>query len=248
MTGRAGLRSVGLVSALLLLAPVAPGLLPAADALFGGGVLAAQETGAQGPQEPAPAAAAAQGAQTILRGLVIDAQGNPAPGVPIALHRVAEAGGALVAQVTSEADGSFMIPVPDSEPVEAMYFVAARHDGEFYIGPSLRRPFPVDSEYVVQIGVEATSASRMAQGVRPDEVFIRPPSSPWRWGIALTVFIATALFALFLLMRMRGPDPRRRLLIRIAELDEEQHGGEALPDEAYRAERDDLFDRLRTAD
>lgn len=223
---------------------------------------------------PSPAAAMTAGAANtalqapasqVLNGVVVDAAGNPVAAVPIALHRVVETGGAMVENVASDSAGQFSIRLREDEPTGALYFVAARYEGELFIGPTFRPPFPDGAQYVVQVGLDATSAARMARGVDPGDVFVRPPASPWRWGIAATVLVAVIGLVAVLIVRARGPDTRRRLLIRIAELDEERaapradgsaEGGNAAAVEApartsdegeYRALRDDLLDRLRSS-
>jgi len=207
---------------------------------------------ASAAQLPAPAGSPEQAVSTsqpaprVLHGITIGPDGQPAADVPIALHLITETGGALVEEVASGVDGRFTIAAPDG-PEDALYFVAARYEGELYIGPTFRPPFPTDSEYVVQVGVEETSAARMARGVSPDAVFVRPPASPWRWGIAFAVFVTLALVVTMLLLRARGPQPRRRILIRIAELDEDHEvgGADGAADDEYVAQRTELIERLR---
>jgi hypothetical protein len=181
----------------------------------------------------------------VLRGVTIGPDGTPAPGVPIALHRVTDTGGALVRDVITDEEGRFTISAGADEPEDALYFVAARYEGGLFIGPTFRPPFPDDSEYVVQVGVDETSAARMARGVSPDQVFVRPPASPWRWGIALGVLVTLAVVCVILLLRMRGPQPRRRILISIAELDEDHATGETASEDDYLSRREDLVERLR---
>jgi hypothetical protein len=165
--------------------------------------------------QPAPAGGRAD---QLLVGLVIDADGEPVAAVPVALHRVTGGGGALVDNVTTDDHGRFRIAVPDADP-DAVLFVAARYRGELYIGPALRAPFPEDADYVLQVGVEETSAAAIMRATEPAPVAMRPPASPLRWGIAVAVFAALAAVSFLLIRRARGPDARRRLLIRIAELD-----------------------------
>jgi hypothetical protein len=192
-----------------------------------------------------PASAGGQPGGRVLRGVTIGPDGAPAPGVPIALHRVTETGGALVQDVITDEAGRFAITA-DDEADDALYFVAARYEGGLYIGPTFRPPFPEDSEYVVQVGVEETSAARMARGVSPDQVFVRPPASPWRWGIAFGVLVTLIVVGIILLLRMRGPEPRRRILISIAELDEDHAAGETASEEHdYLSRREELVERLR---
>jgi hypothetical protein len=171
-------------------------------------------------QQPGTVPAAGADSGRLLQGVVIGPDGNVVPGVPIALHRVAESGGAMVDEVGSDSIGRFTINVAEDDPADALYFVAARYQGELYIGPSFRPPFPEGSEYVVQVGIAETSASRIMSGVDADGVIIRPPASPWRWGIAAVVAAALIGFVVAIIIRARGPGTRRRLLIRVAELDE----------------------------
>jgi hypothetical protein len=193
---------------------------------------------------PAPLLAqAADGA--VLRGIVLDETGAPSAGVPVALHRITDAGGGLVENATSDEAGRFELRLAD-EALDAVYFVAARYREELYIGPTFRPPFPEASDYVVQVGLEEASASALLRGT---DVTIAPPPSPWRWALLGVLILAFLIGAAVLVRRVVGPAPRRRLLIRIAELDEALAGSDDQAEtDARQLERDRLFERLRTAE
>jgi hypothetical protein len=189
-----------------------------------------------------PRAAAAQ--DLVLRGLVLDERGAPAAGVPVALHRIAETGGALVEEATSDADGRFALHVGEPATSEAIFFVVARYHDELYIGPTFRPPFPADAEYVMHVGVEEASASAITRGA--GQVAVAPPASPWRYallGLLAVAFVAVAGTAL---ARASGPPARRRLLIRIARLDEDIAAADGTAPADSLAERNRLLERLRS--
>jgi hypothetical protein len=185
--------------------------------------------------------------EQVLRGVVLDETGAPAREVPLGLHRIGEDGGTFVADATSDADGRFEMRVDAAASAEDIYFVTARYRDELYIGPTFRPPFPQDANYVVQVGLEETSASALMRGAVG--VVVGPPPSPWRWALFGLFAVALLAVGAALLQRAAGPAPRRRLLIRIARLDEEYAGvGRAEGLEDYHAERERLLDRLRTVD
>jgi hypothetical protein len=185
--------------------------------------------------------------EQVLRGVVLDESGAPAPGIPLGLHRIGDDGGTFVADATSDAAGRFEMRVEAAASAEHIYFVTARYRDELYIGPTFRPPFPQDADYVVQVGLEETSASALMRGA--GGVVVGPPPSPWRWALLGLFAVALLAATAVLLRRAAGPAPRRRLLIRIARLDEEYAGaGNAEALEDYRTERDRLLDRLRAID
>jgi hypothetical protein len=190
-------------------------------------------------------AGAAFAQDATLRGMVIDAAGEPAAGVPVALHRITDAGGALVDDAVSDADGRFAISVAGDLP-DAIYFVAARYGDELYIGPTFRAPFPTAAEYVVQVGVPGTSASALVRGERAGDVVVATPPSLWRWALAAVVLLGIIVVGLLIIARAAGPPDRRRLLIRIARLDEAAAASDP-DDPEYLLQRERLLDRLRAS-
>lgn len=218
-------------------------------------VTAAPALAAQSPVPPEPPAGVQSEARTatqpdsqgelLLSGVVIDENGAPAAGVPVALHRITDVGGSLVENTESDETGRFQMRIA-AAAVDAVYFVAARYRDEMYIGPTFRGPFPDAADYVVQVGIEEASASALIRG---GEVTVGPPPSAWRWALFAVIASAFLLVALLLLRRAFGPAPRRRLLIRIARLDETMAAvDDAEAREAYRTQRERLFERLRTAE
>jgi hypothetical protein len=199
---------------------------------------------------PLSFAPAALVAQIEISGRVVDSTGVAVSDIEVVLHRVSDAGGARLAEGRTIADGSFTLRA-DGDAVEGnVYFVAARLGEHLYIGPFLRPPLPA-TPYVVALagqpmnvgsstssnpapmGVEAAPTSSM----RPQ---VRPPASPRRWWLMILPAIGLTVVAFLMALRARGPSSRRRLLIRIAELDLAAEGGDV--DAA--GERQRLVERL----
>ncbi len=199
----------------------------------------------------APAAQAQGGA---LHGRVLDPAGKPVAGQDVALHRVTQAGGAMVATARTDPEGRFELAVPATAPADsAVFFVAARYEGQLYIGQPFRPPVPAATEYDVTVGVGAVSPgplgstgtglaqAQAAQSTRTGGV------PRWLPELLLGLIVAGALgWALLEWLRRRRRLSNRELLVRIAELDEAHGaaGSDAATAAEYRARRDALVARF----
>lgn len=181
--------------------------------------------------------AAPAAAQTLtLPGEVLDPAGQPVAGLEVFLHRVTQGGGLTVATDTTDANGAFELRA-DSDTAQAVYFVAARYQEQVHIGPMLRAPFP-DGDYVLRLGSnpvsvtpEATTNPAAAVRKTEDGRFI------------LAVMGALLVIAAFALLRTLRPSTQRRLLIRLAELEESRAANGESP--AAEIERSRILARLR---
>jgi hypothetical protein len=193
------------------------------------------------------AAAPLRAQEAPFAGRVLGPDGESLAGIPVALHRVTDAGAGFVEEATSDAAGAFVIDAgtPDAD---ALYFVTARWGGELYVGPAFRPPFPADAEYVIQVGIPEASASAIAAGAAQAQAPPRPPPSPSRAADTLLLILALlgVATAAILVVQARRPPLQRRLLIRLAEL-EEALDADAQDGEA-RVERERVRERLRALD
>lgn len=184
-----------------------------------------------------------------VRGRLVDADGQAIRDERVVLHRVAGATGANIAETRSDGEGRFVIPVDSANQPDAVYFLAARWDGELYIGEAFRAPF-ADTEHVLQVGVPGTSASALIEGTgAATQMPTSPaagggsPATRTSWLLFAVPVIALLGVALYFLLRTRtAVSPRRALLREVAELDL-QHAGSATDE--YRAARAELIARLR---
>lgn len=182
-----------------------------------------------------------------VAGRVIDAAGDAVAGQTVVLHRVTPEGGALLAQDTTDTQGMFALAAADATRDDGVFFVAARYEGELYIGPLLRPPLPEPGAYVLQVGVPGSALSNVG-GTLPAAV---PPGSATgssrRWLLILPPLLGLLGLGVWALVRAAGPPARRRLLIRVADLDNEW---ETAPDPdrrpAYEDERRRLIEQIRS--
>lgn len=195
-----------------------------------------------------------------LPGRVIGPSGETMPGHVVVLHRVANMAGATVATDTTDADGRFVLVSEDSAATPGpapTYFVAARYQGELYIGAPFQPPLPDGIEYTVQVGVPGTSASALMGSNTGGPATSMPPSGssepfPYaRWLFLVIPLLIVALVGGYMLTRRRTPETRRRLLAQIAELDEthdsELAAGHIEDSTLYWAERRALLEQLTRA-
>jgi hypothetical protein len=177
-------------------------------------------------------------AQTVVSGRLVDTAGVAVADLDVVLHRVSDAGGARVAEGRADAQGNFTLQGEEDPVSGSVYFVAARLGERLYIGPFIRPPLPATG-YEVVVGGEPVNfgAATLPTVSSPP---LRPPASPRRWWLAIAPAIGLTGVAFFMAVRARGPSSRRRLLIRIAELDLAADGGDA----AAANERQRLVDRL----
>ena len=199
-----------------------------------------------------PAAARAQA--NVLAGRVIGPDGEPVAGQSVVLHRVAGGAGATVAQAIADDNGNFALrfDAPDLDS-DAAYFVAARWQGELFLGPPFRTPVDSAADYTLQVGVPGTSASVLlgsgqASAGPPPQAAAEEPFPYRTWLLLIIPLLVMALATGYFLTRGRGAGRRRRLLLEIAELDEtfesELEHGEIANSRLYWAERRALLERL----
>lgn len=190
----------------------------------------------------------------VLAGRVTGPEGEPVAGQTVVLHRVSGGVGATVAEAITDAQGSFALrfdaPGLDGD---AAYFVAARWQGELYLGPPFRTPIDSSAGYTLQVGVPGTSASVLL-GTTPSTAAAATRSEPAEafpyrtWLLLIIPLLVMALAAGYLLTRGRGLVRRRKLLVEIARLDDafesELIQGDIEDSRRYWAERRSLLERL----
>lgn len=193
----------------------------------------------------------------LVRGRVLGPEGEPLRDTRVVLHRVVGVGGATIAEAQSDAAGRFTIEADSAPSAEAVYFLAARYDGELYIGDAFRAPFTAP-EYLLRVGIPGTSASAL---IGEGEGAMPPPGTPvrmpgsapatnTRWLLfAIPAIALLGVLAYFLLRRRSHVPERRRLLAEIAELDlEHADSNDAAALRAYHERRAVLIMQVRAAD
>jgi hypothetical protein len=191
---------------------------------------------------------ASHGQDVSVAGRVIDANGDVVASRTVVLHRVTPDGGALLAQDTTNSEGGFLLEAPAALRQDGVFFVAARHEGELYIGPLLRPPLPAPGDYVLEVGVPGRALADVGGTTRPG-----PPvpgsatGSSRRWLLALAPLLGLLALGVWAIARASGPPARRRLLIHLAELDNEWEAAAGQADDArYFEERRRLLERIRS--
>jgi hypothetical protein len=110
----------------------------------------------------------------------------------------------------------------------------------------LRAPVPDSNEYVLEVGVAANALGAANPTAAPPTTL--PGSAvgtPRRWLLLLVPISGLAGILLWGLARAAGPPEERRILIRLAELDNEWAGHTNETELAeYRRRRTSLLDRL----
>jgi hypothetical protein len=212
------------------------------------------------PAAPLFAQAIAGSMSGPISGTVLGPDNQPLAGQDVVLHRVSGSSGVTAAEGVSASDGSFSLIVADSAaPADAVYFLAARFEGELYLGDAFRAPFDTAERHVLQVGVAATSARNLISGVGDVGAggagagaggaggLARDPTTWLLW--VLPAVAVLALMATTLLGRGRIPE-RRRTLLAIAQLDEAHAAGAAADSAAsadsaaYELQRTQLLARL----
>jgi hypothetical protein len=190
-----------------------------------------------------------------VRGVALDRQGEPLPGVVVALHRVGDMGaGANVASVTTDEAGRFHFQV--EEPDSALYFAAMRHGGSMYIGPPAMAGVQVVDDYILmadpsaEAGAVASALSRepgMGGGIMGTAAQAPRPAAGGQGGmdIALAAVGLLALVAAGLFLTTAPRYRRRRTrdtLLEVATLENRLAEG---PDPEEREELERRRDQLR---
>lgn len=192
--------------------------------------------------------AAAQLPDVSAAGRVLGPDGTPLPGQDVVLHRVDAAGGATIAETVSGADGTFAMTAAATADTSAVFFVAARHAGELYIGPPFKPGMPGTMDQQIQVGVPGMSASAM---LAQDGGTTLPPTGPRpvtsrTWLLLLVPLFGVAAVALSILIPRRRIPEDRALLIRVARLDESAAMAPSADREQLLLERAQLMTQLRT--
>lgn len=191
-----------------------------------------------------PSIAGAQG--PVLRGQVADPEGLPVAGITVSLHRVNDEGGMEVGKGVSDAAGNFEIEI-DPALEGGVFFAATRFEGTLYMGEPFRSLTDLPAEYRVVVG-EGGFAGGPAVQPAPNSA---PDPADERRGLGvILIFAAIGIAAIGLpIIRYRqGPYRARRILVEIAELDEDFSSQpaetQAIEEPDYRARRAALYSRL----
>ena len=181
-------------------------------------------------------------AQDRITGRVADPQGKPVANTEVLLHAVEQSSGNQIDKDTTRADGSFELTVKTVDP-KAVYFVAVLWNGQLYIGDMMRAPFPVDQEYIVQVGVNPVDLGPAATGAEAAP----PPAPASRTAGIIVVLVATAVIVGVLLFALRRrPPARRRWLVELARVEAEL-AAHPEADGPLQKRRTELRTRLRGA-
>ncbi|HSJ23068.1 MAG TPA: hypothetical protein VK929_00190 [Longimicrobiales bacterium] len=159
--------------------------------------------------------------ELVVRGQVFGPDATPMAEQRVVLHRVNAEGGATIAETVSGADGRFELLAEAEADTAAVLFVAARYDGELYIGPPFRAGDEAAVDQLIQVGLPELSASAM---MADDGGFAMPmprrQDQTRTWVLILIPLLGVAGVVIYALIpKGRIPGDRARL-IRIAELDE----------------------------
>lgn len=193
----------------------------------------------------------------LVRGRVLGPDGTPLPDTRVVLHRVVGMGGATIAEAQSDAAGRFTIAADSAPDPAAVYFLAARYEGELYIGEAFQAPF-ADVEHILSVGVPGTSASALIgegdaaalpQSAPATRMPGSAPATRTRWLLfAIPAIMLLGVVAYFLLRSRASVPARRRLLADIAALDL-AHADATDPEQlrAYHEQRAALITQVHAA-
>jgi hypothetical protein len=189
----------------------------------------------------AAASAHSQTPQSVrIAGHAIDPQGQPLSGLEVLLHRVDGAGGASLGSATTDSTGAFSIAAEAVADTQAVYFAAARLDGQLYIGPFVRDP-DGSTPYMLVVGGEPVSlgpALPQTTSMPP----VSPGGGPRRQLLVLLPLLALLGVAGWALAKSARTPARRRTLARMAIIDEEIEQG--ADDPQLEADRRRLMEQL----
>jgi hypothetical protein len=154
-----------------------------------------------------------------VQGVALDPQGEPLPGVVVALHRIGDTGpGANVASVTTDSDGRFQFEI--ATPDSALYFAAMRYGERMYIGPPALAGVERVEGYVLaadpaaEAGAVASALSGQgAAGMAPGQPAgqLPPPSAaPRDNGRAILLVVGLMALVAVALFLVSAPRYRRR--------------------------------------
>jgi hypothetical protein len=190
-------------------------------------------------------AEAARAQDLPVRGRVIGPDNAGVPDQRVVLHRVDGGGGATIAEATSGPDGEFELLAPATADTTGVYFVAARYDGEFYIGPPFRPGDAATLDHVIQVGIPSMSATSMLADDGMGALPMPRPAPSRNWLLLVVPALGVAGVIVYALLPRRSIPADRRLLIRLAELDERMEASNAAQREVLLEERHRLIAQLR---
>lgn len=190
--------------------------------------------------------AAAQDSGMNIQGRILGPDNAALPGQPVVLHRVQAAAGATVAETLTAADGGFVLRAPAETDTTAIYFVAARYEGELYIGAPFRVGEAAADSQVIQVGVPGTSANEMLGdgSVAMPQPLGRAVTNR-NWLLLVIPLIGVAAVAVYALIPHGRVPHNRAILIRIAEIDERMDSAQPGQRESLIEERTHLASQLR---
>jgi hypothetical protein len=181
----------------------------------------------------------------VIRGRIIGPENNPLPDQRVVLHRVDGGGGATIAETLSDAEGLFELRATETGDTTALLFVAARYDGELYIGPPFRAGDPIAAEQNIQVGIPELSASALMEQDGGLPMPRQRGGEDRTWLLVLIPLVGVAGVIVYALVP-KGKMPRdRELLIRIAEIDERMDAAPVAHRESLTSERQRLMAELR---
>jgi hypothetical protein len=166
-------------------------------------------------------ASGAEAQELVIRGRVVGPDNAGVGGQRVVLHRVDESGGFTIAETQSAEDGAFELRAPMTADTTGVYFVAARHDEELYIGPPFRPGDPMMAEQVIQVGNPAMSATAMMGDGGAGPMPGQPQDTSRTWLLVLVPLLGVLGVAAYALYPRNAVSGERALLIRVAEIDEE---------------------------
>jgi hypothetical protein len=193
-----------------------------------------------------PIAASAQTPSASVQGRIVGPDNAAVAGQDVVLHRVSNATGETIATTVTAEDGSFVLEYPLAADTSALYFVAARYEGELYIGPPFRAGERTPAGQLIQVGVPGTSATAMFED--GGSAMARPAGRPVtsrNWLLLVIPLVGVAAVGIYALVPRSRIAPERALLIRIAELDERMTSAPAAQRESLLEERTRLTAQLR---
>jgi hypothetical protein len=175
-----------------------------------------------------------------IDGVVVGADGESVAGLAVMLHRMGDAGGALLATDTTSAEGRFSFTIPDDEP-GALHFAAASAEGALFVGPVLAPGAEVPDPYTIALrpGIDAGSVVLEDGSVLPPDAFGSAPTpapatapAPEDPRPAALAMLGTLALLLALGLHWRDGARRsafRRAIVELAELDAGDAAGARVP-------------------
>jgi hypothetical protein len=182
----------------------------------------------------------------VVRGRILGPDNAPLGEQRVVLHRVDAAGGATIAETMSGADGSYVLRAASAvDDATALLFVAARYDGELYIGPPFRAADPLAAEQDIRVGVPELSASALMEQDGGLPMPSRGTEKGRTWLLILIPLVGAAGVLVYALRPKARIPADRALFIRIAELDERMDDAPDAQRASMQQERRRLLAELR---